>query len=193
MIHGDDGDDTLYGSAGDDQLFGDAGDDALLGGLDDDALDGGTGNDTLFGGWGDDTLNGLVDDPGTIGISDSDTSDYLNGGGGDDLILTGQGDIVTAGEGADQIVLGDWIAGGQAAEIMDFEGSDDSLLFVWDDTTPDADVPEISVEVNPENTGQVQIFMGGQIIATLRSDSMIDAADISLIPLSSAQTLGLTG
>lgn len=191
VLHGDDGDDSLQGSAGDDQLHGDDGDDALQGGLGDDSLDGGTGADTLFGGWGNDTINGIVDDEGVDGIQDSDIGDYLNGGGGDDVILTGLNDIVTTGEGADQIVLGDWFNEGNAAEIMDFAPNDDSLLFVWDDSGEDAEAPEVSMVTDPENAGRVQVMMGDVVVANVASDAPLDLVDISLIPLSSAFATGL--
>lgn len=191
VLRGGEGNDSLQGSDGDDQLFGDEGDDALQGGLGNDTLDGGVGEDTLFGGWGSDTINGIVDDDHIAGIQDIDTRDYLNGGGGDDVILTGQDDIVTSGEGADQIVLGDWFTQGHAAQIMDFTPNDDSLVFIWDDSAPDAEPPEVSIVTDPENPGDLQIMMGDMVVAHVTGDTPLDIADISLIPLSSAYSTGL--
>jgi len=196
--HGDDdvlrgglGNDALQGSAGDDQLFGGVGNDALQGGLDDDALSGGAGEDTLFGGWGDDTLIGIVNGGITGDISDTDDGDFLNGGGGDDLILAGCNDIVTAGDGADDIVLGDWITGGNAAQVMDYVAEDDALMLVWDDRVEGSVPPVISVVPDPENDGQMQILMGDTVIARVVGNTSLAAADISLVALSSAFSAGL--
>lgn len=190
-LSGDEGDDTLNGSAGRDTLSGGDGDDAISGGLDDDHLTGGRGHDTLFGGWGADTLNGVVDDPNDAESSDTDESDFLNGGGGDDVITVGNSDVVTAGQGADSIILGDWIAAEQTAQILDYEPEEDSLLFVWDDTDEATDTPSVSVQADPENTGQLQVWMEDQMVAQVGGATDLDAADISLIPLSTAVALGL--
>ena len=141
-LSGGDGDDSLFGHADDDTLFGDTGDDsmnggdgddALHGGLGDDVLAGGEGSDSLFGGWGDDVLSGVDDVPTPNGSIDQGHVDYLNGGGGDDIILAGQDDIITAGEGTDTMIFGDWIEEDQAATVMDYNANEDSLILVWDD------------------------------------------------------------
>ncbi|MFC6761161.1 hypothetical protein ACFQFQ_19520 [Sulfitobacter porphyrae] len=77
--------------------------------------------------------------------------------------------------------------------MLDFESQEDSLLFVWDDSGDGAEEPQISVVRNPEDEGQLQIVMGSQVMATLRGNSLLEAADISLIPLSTAQGLGFLG
>lgn len=191
ILHGDDGDDSLQGSMGNDQLFGDAGDDALQGGQGDDTLDGGAGQDTLFGGWGNDTLSGIVDDPNALGIQDTDIGDNLNGGGDDDVILTGKDDTVNGGDGADLIVMGDWIDEGHAAQIVEFVPGDDTLLFVWDDSDVDSEAPEISIEPDPDNPGHLIIMMGDVIVANVAGQTPLDVAEISVIPLSSAFASGL--
>lgn len=191
VMRGGAGDDSLQGSAGDDKLSGDEGDDALQGGLGNDTLDGGAGHDALFGGWGNDVLSGVVDDPDVEGIQDSDARDFLNGGGGDDTILTGQDDIVNGGDGADQIIMGDWINEGHAAKIDGFEPVDDTLLFVWDDTDPENEEPDVSVVADPENDGCLQVLMGDVVVANVEGTEPLSTADISLIPLSSAFASGL--
>lgn len=204
------GEDSMQGSAGDDLLFGGDGDDALQGGLDNDTLSGDLGEDTLFGGWGDDVINGLfVETPEepkkgdlsldnateraapTAQIIDLDTGDFLNGGGGDDTILTGNNDTVTAGEGADDIVLGDWLTAGQQTQILDYEPQEDSLLFVWDDSAEEADEPEVRLTPDPENEGQLQVWMGDQIVAQIAGNDPLEDANIALIPLSAMEGLGL--
>jgi hypothetical protein len=98
---------------------------------------------------------------------------------------------VTSGNGADDIVLGDWITGGDAAEVLDFAAQDDSLLFVWDDSVLGAYEPDVSVSSNPNTVGRFEVRMGENIIAQVQSDAPLTSSDISLIPLSSAQSLGL--
>lgn len=191
VMRGDAGDDSLLGSTGNDELAGDEGDDALQGGLGNDTLNGGVGQDTLFGGWGNDVLSGVVNDPDADGIQDSDERDYLNGGGGDDIILTGQDDIVNGGEGADQIIMGDWINEGHAAKIDAFEPEDDTLLFVWDDTDLEHEEPDVSVVTDPDNEGWLRVMVGDVVVANVEGTEPLDAAEISLIPLSSAFSSGL--
>jgi hypothetical protein len=185
-MHGGAGNDALQGSAGNDNLSGDIGSDALQGGLDDDTLSGGLGNDSLFGGWGNDLLNGVEDDTATAGIQDIDQADFLNGGGGDDTILAGQDDIVTAGAGNDTIVLGDWITEGHAAQIIDFNADEDSILLIWDDAA--GDEPTIDLAPHPTDTDLTQILMDGEAVADVDADSHIVLTDIALIPQSLAQT-----
>ncbi|MFC6636428.1 hypothetical protein [Sulfitobacter sediminilitoris] len=131
--------------------------------------------------------------PDSDALSDIDEADFLNGGGGDDVIVAGQNDQVHGGSGADQIVLGDWIENGASAAISDFEPEDDSLLFVWDDSDTEAEVPEIAVRPDPDHAGQLQVWMGDQVLAQVSGQSELSTADIALIPLSSAVTLGLAG
>ncbi|NUH65376.1 calcium-binding protein [Sulfitobacter sp. S0837] len=187
LLHGGAGDDVLQGSAGDDLLYGDAGNDALQGGLGDDALAGGSGEDSLFGGWGDDTLTGLE---AAEEAQNGTLRDYLNGGGGDDVIVAGPQDIVTAGAGVDQIVLGDWIAAGAATEIMDYNAEEDSLLFVWNDETGEDQEPPLSVMPDPLQSGQTLVMLDQTVIARVAGDSL-SLDDIALIPLSAAFDLGL--
>lgn len=191
VLHGGAGNDTLQGSEGDDLLFGDDDDDALQGGLDNDTLDGGMGEDTLFGGWGDDALSGIIDDPDADGIQDIDGLDFLNGGGGDDQITAGNLDVVTTGEGADEVILGDWITEGNSATITDFDALEDSIVLVWDDAQ--GDEPEIALEADPEDDSLIQVLMDGVAVATLDADSELDISDIALIPQSVAASTGIAG
>jgi Ca2+-binding RTX toxin-like protein len=185
-MHGGAGNDALQGSAGNDNLSGDIGSDDLQGGLDDDTLSGGLGNDSLFGGWGKDLLNGVEDNTATAGIQDIDQADFLNGGGGDDTILAGQDDIITAGAGDDTIVLGDWITEG-AAQLIDFNANEDSIILVWDDAA--GDEPTIDLAPHPTDPDLTQIIMNGEAVADVDADSDIALTDIALI----AQSLAKTG
>ena len=141
----------------------------------------------MFGGWGDDVLTGLM--PAQIDgrMVDTDTADYLNGGGGDDSILAGSGDIVTAGSGADQIVLGEWLVEGDDAQILDYTPGDDSLVLIWDDG--DSDVPDVQIADDPEVEGRTIIMMNGAVVASVNGTDL-QPGDIALVPLSSAVTLG---
>lgn len=186
-IYGGAGNDALQGSAGDDYVTGDDGYDTVHGGLDNDTLIGGQGADVLFGGWGNDVLNGLMRN---ASGGDDDTGDFLNGGGGDDSILAGAGDIVTAGDGFDEIVLGDWLTQGEAAQIMDYTASDDSLLLVWDDTEPDSEEPHITLSADPDVADQTLVFLDGSVVATVNGTDLVPG-DIALIPLSTATQVGL--
>ncbi|KIN74752.1 calcium-binding protein [Sulfitobacter guttiformis] len=187
-LFGDRGNDALQGSAGSDMLDGGSGDDTLSGGLDNDTLIGGAGADVLFGGWGNDVLSGVTRN-GAGG--DDDEGDFLNGGGGDDTIIAGSADIVTAGEGADEIVLGDWLAHGEAAQIMDYVADDDSLLLVWDDSEAGAAEPELTLQIDPDRFDQTLILIDGTVIAAVNGTDILPG-DIALVPLSSATQLDLT-
>lgn len=196
-LDGGDGGDLLFGHYGDDTLQGGGGDDEMHGGQDDDMLDGGDGDDalhgsdgndilaggeghdTLFGGWGDDMLTG----------ADDDGSDFLNGGGGDDTILAGASDVVTAGDGADSIVLDGRTAGIGAADLMDFNPAEDRLLMVWDmKQHPD---PDIEVMNDPDDPGVSHIVVDGVDIALVRGDSVLSVQDILLVDIADAPVIGM--
>lgn len=176
-LFGHDGNDTLFGEAGDDSLVGSDGDDDLVGGegndvlhgdIGDDRLQGGTGADTLFGGWGNDVIIGLS------GEGMEARTDYLNGGGGDDLILAGARDIVTAGEGADSIALGDWLsAAGHQAQILDYDSAEDSLMVVYDDLSDQE--PEVTLEPDEMDPETTHIVLNG-----VRITAVANAADLTL-------------
>ncbi|KEJ90389.1 calcium-binding protein [Sulfitobacter donghicola] len=186
-LYGGAGSDALQGSAGNDHLSGENGEDTLQGGLDDDTLIGGFGSDALFGGWGDDVLSGLMRD---ANGNDGDDSDFLNGGGGDDSILVGAGDIVTAGDGADEIVLGDWLASGESAQVTDFSPLEDNLVLIWDDSVGSENEPQIQITFDPENEDQSLVMLDGAVVATVNGNDLLPS-DIALIPLSTATHLGL--
>jgi Ca2+-binding RTX toxin-like protein len=184
LILGGAGADQMHGGDGDDTLNGGSGDDAVHGGLGQDEVEGGAGQDTLFGGWGDDWLSGL-----TARLQAEDAlaeetaeTDFLNGGGGEDTMVGGAGDIVTTGEGADQVVLGDWIGlDDPSATLMDFESGEDQLILVYNDATQSD--PDIRIDADDEST---RVSMNGTLVATLVAGTKIDLSDIALVPESAA-------
>lgn len=189
-LFGGSGSDSLIGGAGDDTLFGDQGNDALLGGLDNDSLWGGAGSDVLNGGAGNDVLNGLVLAQ-TAGLKDIDASDYLNGGGGEDTLIAGENDVVTSSDGADQILVGDWISQGGEAEITDYDAKEDSLMLVWDDMAASASEPDVTVEADPYDDEVMHVLMNGKSVAEVYGDPNLHISDITIIPLSSALIVDL--
>ncbi|WGW03991.1 calcium-binding protein [Tropicibacter oceani] len=202
VMFGGDGQDEMFGHDGDDQMSGDAGDDELWGGLGDDrmdggdgadallgregadTLDGGLGEDTLFGGWDNDLLIGVERDADGLDVDDAD---YLNGGDGDDTIAIGTGDIVTGGEGADVLVLGDWIAD-KAAQLMDFDASEDQIVVVYDDSNEEDD-PELELRVSADDPELSEIVVNGVVLGTLATVGAPSVDAIVLVGESAAGAL----
>ncbi|MBE1285397.1 MAG: calcium-binding protein [Rhodobacteraceae bacterium] len=213
LLHGENGDDQLDGGAGDDSLFGHygedridggAGDDTAHGGMDDDRIDGGAGDDklhgnagddviiggagadALFGGDGDDLVSGVEE--GFDGAGDAQ-SDFVNGGKGADTLLAGAGDIVTGGSGEDSLVFGDWIAGGATAQVVDYDGTEDQLVMVWNGDQ--GEMPEIEIETDPDDASLKTILVDGVEIASVAGAPDLTAEDVTLLDHAAAQALGL--
>ena len=190
-LSGDAGDDSLVGGDGHDSLDGSAGDDTLNGGLGNDVLRGGLGDDQLFGGWGDDTLTGIDDAPdtGAEGQDDDEISnddwdmasvmDFLNGGAGADVIAVGDGDVVTAGEGSDKIILGDWLSGSHQAEILDFAPDEDTLMVIYDDLG--GTEPDIGLSEDPLDDAIMRVMLNGVAIAAVNNAPGLNAGHITMM------------
>ncbi|HBU14116.1 MAG TPA: type I secretion protein [Gemmobacter sp.] len=179
-LAGHDGADTLSGGAGADSLLGGMGADGLFDGDGDDWLNGGFGDDLLQGSAGQDTLDGDFGDDTLIGhaggAADAET-DFLNGGGGDDLMVIGGADIATGGAGEDAFRLGDWLAPGQPARIMDFEPGADRLELTYDPALhPD---PQLALEPQGED---MALLLDGQALALISGAKGMTLADILLVP-----------
>jgi VCBS repeat-containing protein len=97
VLHGGDGNDTLFGQGGNDTLYGDAGDDHLYGQGGNDTLYGGDGNDHLDGGMGVNTLYGGAGND-TLVVHDTNADHAINGSD-----FTG----LHGGEGYDTLVVDD--------------------------------------------------------------------------------------
>ena len=92
------------------------------------------------------------------------------------------GQIDVTGEGADQVVLGDWIGlDDPSATLMDFESGEDQLILVYNDATQSD--PEIRIDEDDEST---RVSMNGTLVATLVAGTKIDLSDIALVPESAA-------
>ncbi|WP_152612611.1 hypothetical protein [Leisingera sp. ANG-M7] len=119
-IRGTSGSDTLDGTAGDDVIFGEGGVDTLTGGEGDDTLYSGSGSVHYEG-----SYNHYPGDLTRVG----DDGDVLDGGSGDDRLWIGPGTTATGGAGADtfQAFANVYEAGTPAAEITDFDPSEDQL------------------------------------------------------------------
>lgn len=162
LVFGEGGNDTVFGGGGGDMLMGQEGDDSLSGDAGNDYLMDGGGQDTLSGGAGNDTIesgdftdvDALSDqlDTGTIDLSDSSLSalmnisyasdsdaadgDSVDGGSGNDVLIFGENDTVAGGSGSDLFYSGDWMDGGDAAVVTDFDPDDDVLIYSYDPSGP---------------------------------------------------------
>lgn len=95
-------------------------------------------------------------------------------------------------EEADLLVLDPaWIAEDQSTTITDFEPGRDTLLFVWDDTTDDSAPSDITVQTDPSNAAELQVWQGEEKMAQVSGAADLAPVDISLISLSSAEALSL--
>jgi len=148
----------------------------FMGGLDDDTLVGGAGEDTLFGGWGNDLLDGRED-----GVAEQD---FLNGGGEDNLVA-GSEDIVTTGMGADNVIIGDWIMPGEAAQVHDFDPMEDRLIIVFD-YQANASEPEITIARDGLDPDVSHILMNGEMIAAVHSALSMSINDLMIMTQSDA-------
>ncbi len=183
LMLGGDGDDTMHGGTGDDTLTGGAGNDALHGYLGDDTLIGEAGEDTLFGGWGDDLVIGLEQQGEDV------AQDYLNGGHGADRIMAGPGDIVTAGEGADQVAVAGWGTEDAAAQFLDFDADEDMIVVLYDDSEGDTP-PDVALERDSDDDGVMHLLLDGARVMAVSGGAGLTLGDIQLVPESASGLLG---
>lgn len=163
--------DSLVGGEGDDTLSGGAGQDTLIGGLGNDLLQSGTGANTLMAGDGDDTLIGQA---GTT---------FLNGGDGNDVLHGAAGNQLHGGAGNDLFQIDaplteDLDTTSEPVHILDFSASDDLIKIEYD---PAQGRPELTVTFDPEEPGQAEIRIGGQICATVANGAALTADNIAFV------------
>ncbi|MBF0329935.1 MAG: hypothetical protein HQL10_12315 [Nitrospirae bacterium] len=153
-MNGGAGNDTLSGGSDDDILIGGADSDSLYGGSGSDILDGGDGDDVFYGDAGDDYLEGGTGNDYTSGGSGSDIYVFNRGDGEDfiseedwtgtdiDKVKFGEGItkdelvlsrqdynlVISLGDSADKIVIGDWFDTQSGSKIENFEFADGTVL-----------------------------------------------------------------
>lgn len=192
LIIGLGGDDALFGGDDSDSILGGAGNDILRGGAGDDLIVDGDGADTLNGGTGDDLIisAGVLDDaalgelikaqdpdqPNQIDLSNlavdlsADTDmmgDKVSGGYGDDTLLVGSNDTVTAGEGMDDLLLGDWVSDAGPVTLIDFSKNEDTLVYAYDEANSP---PTMTVETTTDRFGDPDdalLLANGQLVAII--------------------------
>ena len=168
LVSGDAGSDQIFGGEGRDTVLGGQGNDSIDGGLDNDLIFGGDGADEVFGGAGDDTIWGQA-----MGAFDMEL-DFLNGGDGNDVLMLGQADIANGGAGHDIFEITDY--GGLAADIVDFDPSQDHLVIQYD--AAQIPNPMISVQTGPD--GSTYVLLNDVTLVTLSNGVTIDANDVIL-------------
>ncbi len=77
------------------------------------------------------------------------------------------------------------------ATITDFTPEEESLVFVWDDRAVSEPPQEVTVELDPDKDGELQVWMGSEVLAQVQGQTALKSADIAFIPLSSAEALNL--
>lgn len=162
LVHGQDGDDTIYGwfgednlngGAGNDQLFGLPGKDVLRGDSGNDTIEGDDGPDLIAGGAGNDVLRGDTGADKIDGEADSDMvyggpdGDTLNGGvEGDTGWLVGSGHVY--GEHGDDRIIYDRSStqyyGGPGVDTIDYSSIYLSIRVSLFDNTYDMVIPDSS-------------------------------------------------
>lgn len=185
LIQGSDSADTLTGDALIDIVFGNDGNDLISGGGQNDLLVDIEGQDTIDGGSGNDLIhsagildvdqlqhevlryNGEISDTVNTSIStDTDTQgDIVNGGTGHDTMFLGQGDTATGGLGRDEFVTGQWLEGGEAVVIEDYDSSDDSIFFLNENRS------DLNLQVGFENgdaPDDAYVRNNGQLVMIVR-------------------------
>ena len=138
-LHGGMGDDLIWGGAGGDVVIGGAGTDRLRGDDGADTLVGGAGSDHLFGGAGNDRLRAeagrdrLFGGAGNDQLHSGTERNQLRGDAGNDVLfatITGRGQDLSGGTGADTFVfLGADARGTSHSVIRDFTLGEDRLVF----------------------------------------------------------------
>ena len=136
-------------------------------------------------------LHRIALDPGGAGMIDQDDPDDLNDSIEDDWAITEHVDPDARANGDRPIMLGDWIAEGHTAEVLDYEPAKDSLMLVWDDLATEGKEPLVTVESDPFDTEVMHILLNGKSVAEIYGDPALSVADITTIPLSSALIVGL--
>lgn len=212
IIHTRSGNDSVFGGEGDDVIHLGDGDDYSAATKDairyrgsfefeeaetlhagDDHIDGGRGNDRIEDWYGSNTIYGRQ---GNDFISTVDretvesTPDVVFGGYGSDTIRSDDGDVVTTGEGRDEILVEAWfIADGlEPVTITDFDPERDRLILEGDDgelrrpapTGPDDVVVDPITVVDYEDGTGATVFVSGIPVVHLNGGQGFGRYDLTL-------------
>ena len=74
--------------------------------------------------------------------------------------------------------------------IADFEPRDDALICIWDDSDDSGAAPPVQIERDPARPDMLRVRLGNRVVAQVRGQGALAAADLSVMPLSSALALG---
>lgn len=195
-LFGEDGWDALMGGAGDDELWGMAGNDYLEGGDGHDLMAGGAGDDVMQGGAGNDTyevdsLGDVVDESvgGTVqglpGVGDAGGVDavrssinYTLGDLLENLTLTGEAELVGAGNAKDNVLIGNAasnaLAGLDGNDLLDGAAGADTLVGGrGDDTYVIDNAGDQVVEAVGEGTDTVRSRISTRLSANVENLRLI--------------------
>ena len=196
LIHGGDGNDTVFGMDDKDTIYGDAGNDSLDGSNDNDLVYGGSGADTLFGSEGNDTLDCGADSDTLYGGTGNDSegggdgTDKVYGDAGDDTISgAGTGnDSLYGGDDRDLFVSGhsgDSVDGGEGGvdhDTLDLTGAG-PLHIIYDPSNPENGTVQFLDPTDHHVTGTLDFknienvipcFTPGTLIATPRGEVPVE-------------------
>lgn len=141
----------------------------------DDTIAGGTGNDAISDNFGANLINGQQGDDFIVSVDDTrdlGTADTVKGGFGQDTLVADAGDVITTGDGADQVVIETYsgVADGyDLITITDFIAGQDALTVQGDADllrpAPDGTSPISLQEL--EDDGGTLVLINGIPIAHL--------------------------
>lgn len=89
------------------------------------------------------------------------------------------------------VALGDWINEGAPSEEINYHPDTERLMLVWDDLVDGATEPDVRVEHDLFDPDAMHVVMNDYSIAEIHGDPDLSAADLTVIPLSSALIVGL--
>lgn len=143
----------------------------------DDFIRGGAGNDIIFDALGSNTVYGDegADQIATVDFDDIGATDTVFGGYGADTILVDDGDTVSGGANADEIIVLRFEAeDDDVVTVTDFTPEEDSLDLIWTGTALSG-TPEIGY--NDENDGVMLSYNGVDLafLADMTGDQLASA------------------
>lgn len=98
-------------------------------------------------------------------------------------------DVAVADEQMAEELDEDWFAAGAGlADFEDFDPQEDDLVVVWDDST--GLVPHVQVVRNDADPALARVILGDTILAEFRTRADAVCDQVSLVPLSTARSLG---